>query len=192
MQTFICNSRNLGGRTLISKGKHTFVAELNNRHPHIKVLGEYVTQTDSILLHCNVHNIDFTSKPVSILNRTWGCHLCGHLASENIVSEILTQYGVDFVRQHSFDDCVDKRTLRFDYYLPSQNTAIEYQGEQHYSPVAFGGDKLEAEQKYEYTKYHDVLKREFCEKNNITLIEIPYWEKPSMESFLMEKLINYK
>ena len=186
----ICFSENISKRC--RKPHDQFIAELSERHPHIKALGEYITQTAPILLHCDVHNIDFMSKPVTILNNNCGCHLCGHLSSENIVSEILTQYGVDYVRQYSFDGCVDKRTLRFDYYIPSQNTAIEYQGEQHYFPVMFGGDELDAKQKYEYTKHHDTLKREFCEENNITLIEVPYWEKSNMESFLMERLINYK
>ena len=37
------------------------------------------------------------------------------------------------------EDGVDNRKLRFDFYIPSQNVLIEYDGEQHYRPVTFGG-----------------------------------------------------
>ena len=34
----------------------------------------------------------------------------------------------------------------------------------------------------------DNIKREYCKKNHVKLIEIPYWEYDDMESFLRKKL----
>ena len=70
-----------------------------------------------------------------------------------------------------FIDCIDKRPLSFDFYVPQCNTCIEYQGIQHYKPVErFGG-----EEQFIIQQKHDMIKKEYCAKNNINLIEIPYW-----------------
>ncbi len=55
---------------------------------------------------------------------------------------------------------------------------IEYQGIQHYiARSKFGGASGLAKQ-----KYNDNLKRQYCKKHNIKLIEIPY---------LDEEIMNY-
>lgn len=64
-------------------------------------------------------------------------------------------------------------TLFLDFYLPLKKLCIEVHGEQHYKFIPF--------------YHHDILgflkaqkkdreKTEWCEKNNITLIELPYNE----------------
>ena len=50
---------------------------------------------------------------------------------------------------------------------------IEYQGEQHYEPVAFFGDQ----KKFDRQRENDSAKREYCAKRGIRLIEVPYWGK---------------
>ena len=35
------------------------------------------------------------------------------------------------------------------------------------------------------------MKNEYCEKNGIPLIRIPYWENQNMESYLFDKLVEY-
>ena len=64
-----------------------------------------------------------------------------------------------------FEDCIDKRPLPFDFYLPEYNICIEYQGQQHYYPVEiFGGKNA-----FESQVLRDNIKREYCQKNNILL-----------------------
>ena len=58
----------------------------------------------------------------------------------------------------------------FDFYLPEHNICIEYHGEQHYKPVKFfGGVK-----NLELTLKRDKIKGDYCIKNNIKLIVIPF------------------
>jgi len=60
--------------------------------------------------------------------------------------------------------------LRFDFFIPSLNAAIEYDGEQHFRPVEqWGGEKS-----FKKTIERDTLKNEFCKINNIYLLRIPY------------------
>ena len=56
--------------------------------------------------------------------------------------------------------------------LSKENICIEYQGEQHYFPVnIYGGDEG-----FKERQRNDKIKRDFCDKNNIKLIEIKYTE----------------
>jgi very-short-patch-repair endonuclease len=60
--------------------------------------------------------------------------------------------------------------LPFDFYLPTINKIIEYDGEHHFVPVkGWGGEK-----KYNKIKENDEIKNEYCDDNNIELLRIPY------------------
>lgn len=66
---------------------------------------------------------------------------------------------------------------RFDVWMPERNVAVEYQGEQHYSPISrFGGATA-----LEKTQQRDKTKRRLCWENSVKLIEIPYYENPTDE-----------
>jgi len=66
---------------------------------------------------------------------------------------------------------------------------IEYDGEQHYRPVNFGGMSDEkALNNLEKTKKHDQIKNNYCKKNNIKLIRIPYWESNNYKNILNDEL----
>ena len=61
---------------------------------------------------------------------------------------------------------------RLDIYIPSLNIAIEYQGEQHFKPIAiFGG-----EEGLSNTRKRDKRKKELCQKNKVKLILFKYNE----------------
>jgi hypothetical protein len=59
----------------------------------------------------------------------------------------------------------------FDFFIWRPRIAFEIQGEQHYHFIKFfHGDRLA----WAKAKKIDGYKREWCEKNNIQLIELPY------------------
>lgn len=49
---------------------------------------------------------------------------------------------------------------------------IEYNGEQHYTPI----EKWGGEEKLAIQQERDTRKIEYCKNNNIPLLVIPYWE----------------
>ena len=62
-----------------------------------------------------------------------------------------------------------------DLYIPSLQTAIEYQGIQHYLPVEFFGGEEALTQRQEL----DRVKKELCASNSVKLIEWPYSVDPT-------------
>jgi len=53
---------------------------------------------------------------------------------------------------------------------------IEYEGKHHFVPASFNGENNEEQalEKLKETKKRDRLKDEYCKKNNISLLRIPY------------------
>lgn len=68
----------------------------------------------------------------------------------------------------TFDDCIDKKPLQFDFYLIKENKIIEFDGEGHFMPI-FG------EESFKGTQKRDKIKDIYCIKNNIPILRIPYW-----------------
>lgn len=72
----------------------------------------------------------------------------------------------------------------FDFYLPTYNLLIEFQGRQHYEPVKqFGGEKqLLIQQEI------DKKKKQIAEKQGFSLMYITYKEMDCIEELLIQRL----
>jgi len=62
---------------------------------------------------------------------------------------------------------------RIDIYVPSLGIAIEYQGRQHYEPVAFFG----GEEAFAANRVRDQRKAELCEQHGVRMIYFRYDEE---------------
>ena len=99
------------------------------------------------------------------------------------IEEILTNYGLVFKEEYIFPDLVSSngRPLRFDFCVFDDNGdidfLIEYQGIQHYEAKSkFGGiSGLHKQQ------YNDMQKRIYCQKHDLTLVAIPYWDEARID-----------
>lgn len=119
---------------------------------------------------------------------------CGCVKSlgEMKINKILQGSCISFIRQYSFSELVSDKgiPLKFDFAIFNNERSllcvIEYQGEQHYSCKEQGWNSRE---NYERLIKSDTLKKEYCNKNNIKLIEIPYWDYENLnETYLMEAI----
>ncbi len=56
-------------------------------------------------------------------------------------------------------------------------------------PIPYSSSWSESElmKNFEKIQYHDKIKTDFCNSNNIPLIRIPYWERDNLEVFLKNK-----
>jgi Zn finger protein HypA/HybF involved in hydrogenase expression len=100
-----------------------------------------------------------------------GCPLCRESRGEREIRKILIKNNINYIPQHKFSDCKNKKSLSFDFYLPDNNLCIEYQGRQHYIECEyFGGEKRFINQ-----ITNDEIKKTYCTNNNINLIVIPYY-----------------
>lgn len=109
---------------------------------------------------------------------------CGCIQSrgENIIENILKKNKIDYIKQKKFLGCFDNKQLPFDFYIPSRNIAIEYDGIFHYEVINKINNDLEGQQR------RDAIKTKYCEENDIVLLRIPYWDKDNIESILMDWL----
>lgn len=104
---------------------------------------------------------------------------CGCLKSigEEQINQILTQNKIYYQSQYAV--LINGSYYRFDFAIIDKNThqlikLIEYDGEQHFPEF----DSILYP--YEQTHKRDLLKNNYCKKNNIPLIRIPYWEKNNL------------
>lgn len=106
---------------------------------------------------------------------------CGCIKSkgEEKLSNILLDNNIIFSKQWTFPDLKSKNNypLYFDFAIFNEENKliclIEYQGSQHYdAPHGKWTDK---------TQETDVLKKDYCNKNNIKLITIPYWDYDKLD-----------
>ncbi len=100
--------------------------------------------------------------------RGHGCSKCNDSKGEKIISWFLDKHKIQYTTQKMFIGCRDKRSLKFDFYLPDRNLCIEYDGKHHFEVTEYGEDKLKD------TIKKDTIKNEFCKSNNITLYRISY------------------
>jgi hypothetical protein len=70
-----------------------------------------------------------------------------------------------------------------DVYVPSRGVGFEYQGEQHYSPVAY----FKGEEGYKRTKERDTRKKEACRQAGVVLIEWKH-DEPICREHLLKRL----
>lgn len=140
---------------------------------------EYEVSTKPLKLQCpNEHEFEMSFE--KFYNAGHRCTKCSESKGEREITRILNKYNIENVSQCRFEGCKFKQQLPFDFYLPKYNILIEYDGEQHYKMFDyFGGFD-----KFVNTKIRDTIKNEYCKKNNIKLIRIPYWEYENIEKIL--------
>lgn len=176
-----------------TKSKESFRHELALINPNIEVIGDYINTHTKIKCRCRICNCEWFGYPANLLNQTAGCPSCNISIGERKLLNTLESIGISYIPQYTFDDLENKKKLRFDAYDINNNILFEYQGEQHYYPVDWGnkGEKW-AKEEFELTQSRDNLKREYCNVNNIPVIEIPYWERDNMECFILSKIKEIK
>lgn len=109
---------------------------------------------------------------------------------ERRIRQWLENNNIAYISEKWFDDCRDKNPLPFDFYLPVQNTIIEFDGKQHFEETHFfAHQSKKIDSITSYTQYHDTIKNEYCISNNINLIRIPYTQINNIEKILEEKII---
>lgn len=134
---------------------------------------DYKNNHTKVEIICKDHG-SFFIKPNDLLCNH-GCPSCSISSGERKIKRYLDEKGIEYIQQKSFPDLFYKdkfHPLKFDFYLPSYNLCIEYQGEQHFRPLDYFG----GEESFKKGIERDNIKRNYCKENNIRLIEIRYNE----------------
>lgn len=112
----------------------------------------------------------------SIQQGSW-CPRCRSSHGEKKINKWAEKTQIKHHRQYKFHNCKVIKKLSFDFYFPNYNICIEYDGEQHFNNRWKWNSK-------EKTQKYDMIKNDFCNKNNIKLIRIPYTKFNEIESIL--------
>lgn len=162
------------------KSLEQFILESNIIHLDKYKYFEYHEAHTEIDIECPIHGI-FKQTPNSHL-KGHGCSSCNDSKGEKKCISFFKQNNINYIRQHSFDDCKNVYSLRFDFYLLDLNICVEYDGIQHfiYQPIFGSYDNFLELQK------RDMIKNQYCLDNNIRLIRISYLDN-ILEIFLMKE-----
>lgn len=119
---------------------------------------------------CDCGNIVYVSYGDLTRYRKTSCGCSNYSNMENFIANILLENKINYIPQARFSECRNIYPLPFDFYLYEYNTIIEYDGEQHFRPIEyFGGNES-----FKKIVLNDNIKNDYCIKNNINLIRLPY------------------
>jgi len=171
---------------LLTDGEDVVIGKFKTVHgnKYDYSLVEYNGSFTKVKIICKEHGI-FEQNPSSHIQNV-GCPKCYYSKGEEKIRKYLENEKLIYKEQYKFNDCRNILPLPFDFYLPSQNICIEYDGEQHFRRYRFekNDEKLLQRQK------RDNIKTMYCEKNNIYLLRIKYNNLNKIEKILNNKLKN--
>lgn len=148
-------------------------------------LVEYKNSETKVKIFCKKCQKLFEQKANNHL-QGYGCPNCRSSRGEEKILNYLTNNKIIFEKQKTYKELYiksSKAKLRYDFYIPSKNLLIEYNGRQHYEWVK---DFNKTYKDLLYSRHRDWLKRKYAIKNNINLLIIPYWEYENIDKILLE------
>jgi len=147
------------------------------------ILEEYVNIDTKIKIKHNKCNTEFNISPWSFIHKhnKQYCPICYYKKShgEVAISIFLNQNNIEYQKEFIFPDFPNRR---YDFYIPSMNIAIEFDGIQHTKPIDFFG----GEEEFKKTRLRDIEKNKYCIDNNITLFRLTYKEIDNINQILHE------
>lgn len=182
----LCKNEATRQRRVMSKDE--FIRRAKIAHPtknydYSKV--EYLTLNDKVCIICPEHG-EFWQNASNHLNGSC-CPNCQVSFGENLVKMFLDEHYIDYTPQYRIKNenlFCNNEYLIVDFYLPSFNAIIEYNGVQHYQPIKrFGGYGS-----FDNQIERDNALRQYCKEYKIKLIEIPYTQKKNINEILKKEL----
>lgn len=180
-----------GIKARLMKPHDQFVSELMNINPNIEPLEQYRGASRKIKFHCKKCNNTWDTTPGPLL-AGYGCPFCYESHGEKDIVRFLDKNGYEYKRQMKFPNVlrgVGNHPLSYDFYIPSLNLLIEYQGEFHDYRES---NVIQTKEAYEIQHEHDKRKRKFAKENNYNLLEIWYKDKHRIDEVMKIELDKYK
>lgn len=164
------------------------VEEHGYKYDYSKVV--YKNNSTQVVIICPKHG-EFKQMAKKHMEGS-NCPRCFESKGEKLIAKILDDNTIQYTSQKTFNDCrsiKQNRKFPFDFYLPKYNLIIEYDGEQHFEPIIFRGTtKKQANKNFKQVQINDATKNEYCLKNNVNLLRIPYTNIADVEKIILEKI----
>ena len=175
-----CSNEQVSFNNKLSTEEFLLRIKLIFRDRYLYDFVKYKGYDSDVILICKKHGK--FKRNASKLLRGYGCPscTCSKSIGEIRIENYLTDNKIEYETQKTFQDLKSSHNayLRFDFYIPSKNLCIEFDGKQHFEPYDFSGKltKKETLNEFENLKIRDKLKNDYCNKNNIKLLRIKYNE----------------
>lgn len=171
------------------KSNSQFISEANKIHNNLYDYSQvnYKGNKIKIKILCKKHGI-FLQTPKSHLKGS-GCPKCNLSKGETKIIKFLNDNNIKYECQKKFLNLINngRNSLRFDFYIPSKNLLIEYDGIQHYK----GGkifNHILTKKEFEEIRKRDKIKSKYAKNNNIKLLRIPYFQFKEINKILKKFL----
>jgi hypothetical protein len=92
------------------------------------------------------------------------CRICNESSGETAVRLILEVEGLEYIKEWKMPE--KNMMYRYDFYVPSLNLAIEYDGGFHFKPYATNIER------FRQTLVNDEIKDRYCEEKKISLFRL--------------------
>lgn len=151
----------------------------------------YYNLITKIIITCPDHG-NFLQTPKAHL-KGQGCPLCANekrliffqSKGEKLIEEFFINNDIIYEPQKMFDGCERVGKLRYDFYLPTLNILVEFDGEQHFKFIP----KFHKDMKiFKIAQERDAIKNNYAVDNNIQLIRIKYNQQSNISTILSDIL----
>lgn len=123
---------------------------------------KYKSVSSSIEFKCHDGHI-WSARPGNVKHGTW-CPFCTESMGERTIRKLLMSRDIKFESEY----LLKPTRLRADFYIPSRNLIIEFDGEQHFTLKWRGRNNPNI-------RVNDLRKNLWCRDNNIHILRIPFW-----------------
>lgn len=154
-------------------------------------MDEYKNNDAPISITCSIHHYTFKTTPDTHIRKNGGCPVCAMSSGEYEIYIWLSKNIASFKYQQNIPNenpDLDLAYLVVDFYIPSHNLFIEFNGEQHYRDVRFF--KRHKDWSLEKQQLRDQTLRDYCQHHNIRLLEIKYDQQGEVDNLLKETIGN--
>lgn len=172
----------------IRRSNDEFIIELSKINNSIKPLETFLGVNKKMKFKCLQCGHIWNAKPNNIITgERSGCPMCNVSKGEKRIEEILKNKNINYIYQKEFDKLIgiNGGKLSFDFYIPTFNCLIEYQGEFH-----DGKARHQTEDKLLKQQEHDRRKRKYAKQHNINLLEIWYWDFNNIDQIINDYLVE--
>ena len=180
-------------RLPLGERKERFLKKANKKYGDLFAynLDEYKNCDTPISVTCRIHKYTFKTTPDTVIRGNGGCPICAMSSGEYEIFAWLRKHGIENIPQYHIcneNTNLDLNYLVVDFYVPSRNLFIEFNGEQHYKEINYF--KRDKDWSLEKQQQRDQTLRDYCKQHNIRLLEIKYDQQGEIDNLLKETIGN--
>ncbi len=128
-----CAKKNMGAYHKLNNADIDLYLSTNS--PKILRIENYINDSTPIQFKCQICDHIWKTTTSHIKNGT-ACPNCSRFKNEKLVRDFLVEHHIEYASRNIK---INNKRIYPDFYLPKYNLYIEYNGDQHYKPVCFGG-----------------------------------------------------